>query len=289
MTLHARSAPLVLRRPPRSPLPHAPPGAALPPSAHRPARLARPLYLTLPLRVATSRKGAQGRLGAYRSRRSPGVRLLTPPAFQALWLVHSLIFTALFGYLHQGGLVPATLALNEHLRDSTSRLGAARVVNVVFWRTFMPPRHLLLPLAPGTHPFRLSCASDPHDLTLPHAQRASPSPLSASPTSPAHLCQPSAPRSPPSITKLLPSCLLRRRTPSKRTASPACPPLPLPQPRRRWTRPRRLPPPSAVKRRCLEQLVPGRRSYGIHVDMDRLGDLAGARWDTAGVGLWMVE
>lgn len=48
-------------------------------------------------------------------------------------------------------------------------------------------------------------------------------------------------------------------------------------------------PPSAVKRRCFEQLVPGRKSYGIHVDMDRLGDLAGARWDTAGVGLWMVE
>jgi len=42
-------------------------------------------------------------------------------------------------------------------------------------------------------------------------------------------------------------------------------------------------------RRCLSPLLPGRSSYGVHVDMDRLGDLVGARWETLGVGVWRVE
>ncbi|GAA5908564.1 hypothetical protein JCM5296_000592 [Sporobolomyces johnsonii] len=64
---------------------------------------------------------------------------------EVLWLTHSVLFTLLFGYLHQGGLLLAIFALNRELRNSTSPLVMGETLNIVFWRTFMPPRHLLLP------------------------------------------------------------------------------------------------------------------------------------------------
>lgn len=69
---------------------------------------------------------------------------------QALWLTHSILFTVLFGYLHQGGLLPALFALNGQLHDPST---ATRNVDIVLWRTFMPPRHLLLPTCDGELPF----------------------------------------------------------------------------------------------------------------------------------------
>ncbi|GAA5963081.1 hypothetical protein JCM8115_002616 [Rhodotorula mucilaginosa] len=73
--------------------------------------------------------------------------------FWALWIIHSVLFTALFGFLHQGGLIPALFELNSSLRrTSDGQLGALREVDLVFWRTFMPPRHLLLPLSLGEAP-----------------------------------------------------------------------------------------------------------------------------------------
>lgn len=60
------------------------------------------------------------------------------------------MFTILFGYLHQGGLVPALLKLNDELRKPglpfLKQPVEDEMLQVVFWRTFMPPRHLLLPL-----------------------------------------------------------------------------------------------------------------------------------------------
>lgn len=41
--------------------------------------------------------------------------------------------------------------------------------------------------------------------------------------------------------------------------------------------------------KCLELLDPERRSYGVQVDMDRLGGLRSASWATAGVGVWVLE
>ncbi|GAA5895674.1 glycosylphosphatidylinositol-alpha 1,2 mannosyltransferase [Sporobolomyces salmoneus] len=69
--------------------------------------------------------------------------------FWSLWIVHSLFFTLFFGYLHQGGLVPTLLQLNRGLGNDQSTLfgGNLEKVELVFWKTFMPPRHLLLPLA----------------------------------------------------------------------------------------------------------------------------------------------
>ncbi|KAK4047396.1 alpha 1,2 mannosyltransferase [Microbotryomycetes sp. JL201] len=77
---------------------------------------------------------------------------LVPQLFKiaewSCWLLHSIIFVATFGYLHQGGLVPTIVMLNDMLRNGTlSDFDlAGKTVNLVFWRTFMPPRHLTLPL-----------------------------------------------------------------------------------------------------------------------------------------------
>jgi len=71
--------------------------------------------------------------------------------FWILWITHSIIVTVLLGYLHQGGLVPTLLKLNDELRlgpESTllKNVVATDGIDFVFWKTFMPPRHLLLPL-----------------------------------------------------------------------------------------------------------------------------------------------
>ncbi|KAI5475906.1 MFS transporter, sucrose transport protein [Pseudohyphozyma bogoriensis] len=74
--------------------------------------------------------------------------------FWTAWLIHSTLFTILFGYLHQGGLVPALLKINDALRvPGLPFLAAASLplkVEFVFWKTFMPPRHLLFPLLPDS-------------------------------------------------------------------------------------------------------------------------------------------
>ncbi|GAA5855852.1 hypothetical protein JCM9279_003339 [Rhodotorula babjevae] len=176
----------------------------------------------------------------------------------ALWLAHSAIFTLIFGYVHQGGLVPATLALNAELRDPTTRLGDAREVEAVFWRTFMPPRHLLLPLVEG-QPVPAVRVTD--------LAGASPSALLSTlaaldyATSHVVLVAPSYAVEAHNLTCLASS------TSSSRRSDPL----------------------EAPSSRCLSPLDPGRRSYGVHVDMDRLEYLVGARWATLGVGVWRVE
>ncbi|GAA5983929.1 hypothetical protein JCM5350_001796 [Sporobolomyces pararoseus] len=68
-------------------------------------------------------------------------------AFWSLWILHSLLFTIFFGYLHQGGLVPTLFKLNRELRDSKSTVFGSHNVELMFRKTFMAPRHLLLPLS----------------------------------------------------------------------------------------------------------------------------------------------
>lgn len=77
-----------------------------------------------------------------------------------------MLFTLVFGYLHQGGVLPTLFKLNHELsQPRLPFLQASNVsqplssgspvpklveeVNIVFWKTFMPPRHLLLPLVSG--------------------------------------------------------------------------------------------------------------------------------------------
>lgn len=83
------------------------------------------------------------------------------PFLQTIWILHSFLFTALFGYLHQAGLVPSLLALNDSLRSPgmpflslpPTTASPPAEIELVFWKTFMPPRHLVLPLTSSSLPF----------------------------------------------------------------------------------------------------------------------------------------
>lgn len=90
------------------------------------------LPMATPFKLGTSRARAQRRI------------------IWAVWLTHAAIFTVLFGYLHQGGVLPALHRLSVTLREIEDNPhiwpGPDGAVEVVFWRTFMPPRHLFLPM-----------------------------------------------------------------------------------------------------------------------------------------------
>ena len=152
-------------------------------------------------------------------------------AVWAVWLAHSALFTVLFGYMHQGGLLPALFELNETLREDglpglVNPPGSDGAIELVFWRTFMPPRHLFLP---ATSEPRLSSL---HCFVLRKADQVPPSPLrcprkdrpyrlsSGSPTSPARPRIPSLPRSPRFARLSAPCCWSRPPTPS--TLSSPC-------------------------------------------------------------------
>ncbi|BGP17720.1 hypothetical protein JCM10213_005300 [Rhodosporidiobolus nylandii] len=175
--------------------------------------------------------------------------------FCALWLVHSLVLTALFGYLHQGGLIRSLFALSDALQNPSSALGEAEKVNIVFWRTFMPPRHLLLPtsrgdaLPPAVNITDLAGAPSPDMLaTLSLLSAASPVTSSTLLVAPAY-----------NVDALALAC------------------------------PAFLPPRGENTRPCLRPLFDG-RTFGVHVDMDRLGDLVRAKgWSRTGIGVWEVE
>ncbi|BGP49627.1 alpha 1,2 mannosyltransferase [Rhodotorula kratochvilovae] len=182
-----------------------------------------------------------------------------------LWLLHSLVFTCLFGYMHQGGLLPALFAVNKELQDPTTQLGGAGDVDVVFWRTFMPPRHLLLPLAPEGTPVPAVRVTDlaGAPFTTLVSTLASLSSPDLAPSSHLVLVAPAYAIEAHNLT-----CLPSSTFPTPSGA---------------------LDPAEAGKQRCLAPLFPEKGAFGVHVDMDRLGDLAGARWETAGVGVWVVE
>ncbi|GAA5839969.1 hypothetical protein JCM11251_006574 [Rhodosporidiobolus azoricus] len=190
-------------------------------------------------------------------------------AFWVLWLLHTSLFTLLFGYLHQGGLLPALFALNDQLRTPTSYLGGKDAVNIVFWRTFMPPRHLLVPPTGGdfTPPaVRVTdLAGAPLPTLLETLARSFSLSSSSSPDSPATL---------PSSASLLvapayaidPFALTCETTAEEEE--------------------------EGVKDKnvafCLAPLFEG-RSFGVHVDMDRLKEMVGAKgWARVGVGVWEV-
>lgn len=61
--------------------------------------------------------------------------------FWTSWLVLNLLGSAFFGIAHQGGIVPAMSYLQQEIRSVPH--DAAHDVQIVFWKTYMPPVHLL--------------------------------------------------------------------------------------------------------------------------------------------------
>lgn len=59
--------------------------------------------------------------------------------FWISWLAINILLTLLFGVLHQGGLVPSLFYLHDRLSIS----GLVQSSHIIYWKTYMPPRHLL--------------------------------------------------------------------------------------------------------------------------------------------------
>lgn len=56
------------------------------------------------------------------------------------WLVFNIMGAIVFGYLHQGGVIPAT-AYTQKMFTHTSNLEIDQ--HIIFYHTYMPPRYLV--------------------------------------------------------------------------------------------------------------------------------------------------
>lgn len=61
---------------------------------------------------------------------------------QVLWVTFNLILLLFFGLMHQGGVVPSLIYL-EHAIHSGNMPPTSPKVNVIYYHTYPPPRHLL--------------------------------------------------------------------------------------------------------------------------------------------------
>lgn len=131
---------------------------------HQEPRFLLPLIVPLSLLVPSSpllSASSSRRLGPSSGR---ATRLLRR-AWLSLWVVHALLATAFFAFWHQGGLLPTLLELDKQLTSGEltalahptrnneysaqgSRDDEVRTTTLCFFKTFMPPRHLIVsPLA----------------------------------------------------------------------------------------------------------------------------------------------
>ncbi|KAI1792690.1 Alg9-like mannosyltransferase family-domain-containing protein [Ganoderma leucocontextum] len=62
--------------------------------------------------------------------------------FWVTWIVSNVVLAVLFGILHQGGVVPSLFRVHDIVYDPATGL-TAHDYRVVYWKTYMPPRHLL--------------------------------------------------------------------------------------------------------------------------------------------------
>lgn len=63
-------------------------------------------------------------------------------SFFALWTVFNIVLTLVYGYVHQAALIPALSIYQQKLSSSLSR--TSNVYHAIFYKTYPPPRHLLL-------------------------------------------------------------------------------------------------------------------------------------------------
>ncbi|CEH11890.1 Putative alpha 1,2 mannosyltransferase [Ceraceosorus bombacis] len=77
----------------------------------------------------------------------------------SLYLLQHAVLTILFSFLHHGAVLPTLFNINNALSgrksagwlplsDHTGPASPTASLHIIFWRTFMPPRHLILPLQP---------------------------------------------------------------------------------------------------------------------------------------------
>ena len=66
---------------------------------------------------------------------------------QATWVTSNILLTLLFGVLHQGGVLSSLCYLHNRI----SAAGSAENTQIIYWKTYMPPRHLLAIKERGTH------------------------------------------------------------------------------------------------------------------------------------------
>ncbi|KAJ8488550.1 hypothetical protein ONZ51_g3471 [Trametes cubensis] len=62
--------------------------------------------------------------------------------FLMFWIIGNIILATLFGILHQGGVIPSLFRVHAIIYDTPST-AHLHDVEVVYWNTYMPPRHLL--------------------------------------------------------------------------------------------------------------------------------------------------
>ncbi|KAH9925027.1 Alg9-like mannosyltransferase family-domain-containing protein [Epithele typhae] len=62
--------------------------------------------------------------------------------FWVVWIVANITLAVLFGVLHQGGVVPSLFRVHDIIYDPVNGLPKQNF-HVVYWKTYMPPRHLL--------------------------------------------------------------------------------------------------------------------------------------------------
>ncbi|KAI0634585.1 Alg9-like mannosyltransferase family-domain-containing protein [Trametes polyzona] len=62
--------------------------------------------------------------------------------FMILWVVSNLALAALFGILHQGGVVPSLFRVHDIIYHDARGMRSYDY-QIVYWKTYMPPRHLL--------------------------------------------------------------------------------------------------------------------------------------------------
>ena len=69
--------------------------------------------------------------------------------YQVTWTIFNIVLVLVFGVLHQGGVVPSLFSLHSTLGNASANSN----INVIYWKTYMPPRHLLGASPQGMRPF----------------------------------------------------------------------------------------------------------------------------------------
>lgn len=69
---------------------------------------------------------------------------------QISWIVANAALAGLFGVLHQGGVVPSLFRIHDIVYNDARGI-PTQDFQIVYWKTYMPPRHLLAIRQEGTN------------------------------------------------------------------------------------------------------------------------------------------